>query len=437
MKKLHPLINKLRSRIKNWNQNRIFQNFLSLSALQGANILLPLITIPFLIRMIGIEKFGILGMAMALVAYFELLTDYGFDLSATRKISQSRKDPQQLNSIYNTIMTLKAGLSVISLFSMTALVLLIPVFREYAWIYFLTFGRVIGKSLFPVWFYQGIEEMRFITQFNLISKIIFAALIFIFIRGPEDFYLVPVLNSLGILVPGIFAPFHLQKNYGLTWIKPDLISLTEGLTDGFYIFLSRIYVNLYHSFNTLLLGFFTNYQTVGHYAVAAKVIEACSMSFIPANNALFPHLSRLWKENNERFYELIKKLKKLYLMAGSIMAVIALIFSRPIIKVVSGIIEEPPVIMLRILAFKLPFIALGPLYTSMFISQGRNRDYLWVVKNTFLINLSLVPVLIYVYSANGLALAVLFVALSHQLLFHLKRSDSTLTQSVFPITEKA
>lgn len=433
----HSLIKAFRADFKIRIQNRIFQNFLSLSALQGANILIPLITVPFLIRVIGIEKFGILGMAMALVAYFELLTDYGFDLSATRKISQNRNDLQKLNLIYSSVTLLKGGLCVISLAVMTTVVWLVPVFREYAWIYLFTFGRVIGKCLFPVWFYQGMEEMKFITQFNLISKVFFAALIFLLIKNPEDFYLIPILNSLGVIIPGLFAPFHLRKKYGLNWIYPNQHYLFEGLTDGFYIFLSRVYVNLYHSFNTLLLGFFTNYQTVGHYAVAAKVIEAVSMLFIPANNALFPHLSRLWQENTQRFFELIARLKKAYLYAGTSLAIMVLLFTRPIIELVSGAAENSGVMLLRLLAFKLPFIAMGPLFTSMFISQGRNKDYLWVVKNTFLINVALVPLAIKFYGSTGLALSVLFVAAMHQLLFYLKRSEIALPQPVFQIPEKA
>lgn len=436
MIKLSSIIQRGDSSFKRALRHRIFHNFISLSALQGASILIPLITVPFLIRVIGIEKFGVLGMALALVMYFELITDYGFDLSATRRISQNRNDPYQLQMIYNSVLVLKTGLCIISFIIFSLIVWALPVFREYSLIYFLTFGRVIGKCLFPVWFYQGMEQMKFITRFNLTAKIFFSALIFVLIQKPEDYFMVPVLNALGAIVPALYTPIHLFKKFGLRWSTPNRIHLFEGLNDGFYIFLSRVYVNLYHSFNTLILGFFTNYQTVGHYTVAAKVIEAFSMVFIPANNALFPHLSKLWEENTQRFYTLIDRLKKIYLIAGSAMSLAVLILAHPLLKIISGETEESAVVLLRLLAIKLPFIALGPLFTSMFISQGRNKDYLWVVKNTFLVNLLIIPVAIHFYGAEGLAVAVLVVAGFHQILFYRKRMEFTVQDLSAPITSQ-
>ena len=437
MVKLFSILQRGCSSLKRILQHRIFQNFLSLSALQSANILIPLITVPFLIRVIGIEKFGVLGMALALVMYFELITDYGFDLSATRRISQNRNDPSQLQLIYSSVLVLKTGLCIISFIIFSSIVWAFPVFREYSLIYFLTFGRVIGKCLFPIWFYQGMEQMKFITQFNLTAKVFFSTLIFALIQKPEDYFLVPVLNALGAIVPALYTPIHLFKKFRLRWSTPNRIHLFEGLNDGFYIFLSRVYVNLYHSFNTLILGFFTNYQTVGNYTVAAKVIEAFSMIFIPANNALFPHLSKLWEENTQRFLSLIDRLKKIYLIAGSAMSLTVIILAQPFLKMISGATDESAITLLRLLAIKLPFIALGPLFTSMFISQGRNKDYLWVVKNTFLINLLLIPAAINFYGAEGLAVAVLVVAGFHQLLFYSKRMELAAPDLTATITSQS
>ena len=398
-------------------RHSVFRNFLSLSVLQLVALGTPLLTMPLVIRIAGLEKFGVIGMAMALVAWFELLTDYGFDLSATRQVSVNRSDSASLQRIFSSVTTIRLITSTGGLVMLIGLTSAIPVLREHRWIYLITYGRVFGKSLFPIWFYQGMEEMRFITVFQAGSRICFAALTFLLFRKPEDLALVPGLQSLGMIVPAAVALYHVKRKFGIRFIWPGAQAMKESLQDGFHIFLSRVYVNMYHSFNTLILGFMSGYTAVGQYVMSAKVIEACSMIFIPANNALFPHLSRLWKEDPGGFSVLTNRLQKGFLTAGTILAVTVLLLNGPIIILLNGSFEADAIRLLNILAFKLPFIALGPLYTSILIGQGRNKDYLWVVRNTLVINIILVPLSIGLYGATGLAVATLMVTAAHQWLF--------------------
>ena len=104
------------------DNKRVLTNFLSLSVLQGTNLLLPLITFPYLVRVLGIEKFGLISFALATVAYFEIITDYGFDLSATRQISINRNNKEKIVSVYSAVLSIKAILSLVSLVLLTILV---------------------------------------------------------------------------------------------------------------------------------------------------------------------------------------------------------------------------------------------------------------------------------------------------------------------------
>lgn len=402
-----------------------FRNFLSLSVLQAVAVATPLITMPWVVQVVGMEKFGILAMALALISYFELITDYGFDLSATRQISMHREDSAGLQVIFSAVTLVKGILCLGGLIVLIVLTTTVPVFREFGWIYLLTYGRVIGKWLFPVWFYQGLEQMRFITLFNAASRILFTGLIFLLVRTPEDYYIVPALQSLGALIPGLFAQLHVRRKFGIELGWPGTSRLTEALTNGFHIFLSRVYVNLYNSFNILLLGFMSGYAAVGQYSLAAKVIEAAWMVFIPANNALFPYLARLWKESTARFNQLVGKLRTGFTVAGTLLGLAVVLLTDTIIRLIQGKPDETAAFLVTILSLKLPIIALGPLYTSVFITQGRNRDYMWVVRNTFLANLILVPVGIYFSGPEGLAGAVVAVSVLHQILFLHKRREST------------
>ena len=181
------------------DKKRLLSNLFSLSALRGANLILPLIVLPYLVRVLGVENFGLINFSLSIIMYFNILVSFGFELSATREISIHRENSKKVSEIFSAVMVIKGILFIISFFILSILILFIDTLHEHIMLYYATFGIVAGNVLFPRWFFQGMERMKFITIINVTSRIIFTILIFVLVRDNEDFIYVPILNSLANL----------------------------------------------------------------------------------------------------------------------------------------------------------------------------------------------------------------------------------------------
>lgn len=275
--------------IKNMKWDKVFvKNFLSLAAVQGVNYIVPLITLPYLVRVLGVGNFGVFAFATAVVAFFAVITDYGFNFSATRDISVNKSNKIELTKIYSSVMTLKIGLMVLSFIALCILILLVPKFNEYFLVYLLCYGVVLGQVLFPVWFFQGMEQMQFITVINVFSKILSAACIFIFIRSPEDLYLVPVFMSLGAIIGGIYSLYLIHKDFGIHFKLQTGSELIKHLKGGSNLFITSFLSTLLTSSGVLVLGFYASNSVVGTYSAIEKLFRAIVGLFAPITQALYP-----------------------------------------------------------------------------------------------------------------------------------------------------
>lgn len=387
-------------------KKRLISNFFSLSVLQAANYILPLITLPYLVRVLGVEYFGLLAFANATIAYFSILTDYGFNLTATREISIYRDNKEKVIEIFSSVMIIKFFLMIISFLLLAILVFSFDKFRQYALIYFLTFGTVVGNVLFSVWFFQGMERMKYITFFNILAKLIFTVAIFIFVQNQSDVWKVPLLNSIGFLVAGVWSLYLIKKEFGISFQLQTNFTIKKHFIDGWDVFVSRIFVSLYTTINIFLLGLFTNNTIVGYYAIAERIVNAVGGLFTPANQTIYPYMAKMYVNQKNRFFDFTKKIGFSFFSISIILLMLLVLFAKPILKLVIG---SPDINVLKIyyiLIFTLITVPFGPLFTQVLIIQKRNKEFNKVVRATFLFNLSIAPILIYFFQGIGLAVAV-------------------------------
>lgn len=264
-------------------------------------MLLPLITLPYVLRVLGFEYYGAIIFAASLIAYFSSITDFSFRYTATRDVAIFRDSPKKINIIYSKVLMIKAIFLVFSLLLIMIIVRSYPPFYEDKLIYILTAPMLLGHVLFPDWFFQGIEQMKYITFLNIGIKLFFTICIFVFIRTESDYWVYPLLNSLGYIGAGIVGQFILMRKYKLKflWLKPRIIKNT--IKANIPIFVNQFAPNLYNNTSTFLLGLLTNNTFVGVYNAIKTVVNLCVTLIEILSRVFFPFLNR--KKEAFAFYK--------------------------------------------------------------------------------------------------------------------------------------
>ncbi|MCK4852044.1 MAG: flippase [Candidatus Omnitrophica bacterium] len=351
----------------------LVENFFSLSFLQLADYILPLITLPYLVRVLGLERFGLIIFAQAFIQFFVILTDFGFNLSATREISLNRDDRDRVSEIFCSVMLVKSALMMVSLAALAGLVFAIPKFRADWPVYLFTSGLVISNVLFPVWFFQGMEKMKYITLINILAKLIFVACIFIFIRNSADYIYVPLINSLGFIAAGILSFWIARKHFRFRLYMPGPGPVISIARESVHFLLSRVSVSIYTTSSVFFLGMFTSNLMVGYYSAAEKLYLAVQKLYHPLVAAVYPFMA---KTRDRVFY---KKMFKLSVLANTLFIALLFVFSRRVIILLFGSDFNESVAVLRIFSAALfvvvPSILLGyPFLAALGRSEYANNS---------------------------------------------------------------
>lgn len=271
---------------------RLAKNFGSLLLLRGLDFLLPLLTVPYLLRTIGIENYGLIGFGYAFALYSAAVIQYGFGTTATREIARNRNDINAIGKIYSNVIYSTIFLATAALLISATAVVITPKLQQHWSLIAASLLQSTATSLFPIWLFQGIERMSYITYLHAIAKIITLVGIFTIIREPSDYLYVPIINAIGSIAILAGALWIIANKLNISPQAPDLSAIKSTLKLGRHAFASQLAPTLYNNSTTFLLGLFAGAYATGIYSAATKVIEAIGSLAYVASNAALPQLSR-------------------------------------------------------------------------------------------------------------------------------------------------
>ena len=386
---------------------RLRENIISLFTLQGVNYLLPLIILPYLVRVLGPGQFGLIAFAQALLQYFVVLTDYGFNLTATRDIAVHRDDAREVSEIFSTVIIIKFGLMLMSLIAVTILVFAVPKFREQWPVYFVTFPLVVGQALFPVWFFQGMERMRYITGLNLSGRLLATICVFVFVRDQSDVLLAAGLQAGGPTLTGVLGLCTVRLVAPIRLVRPSLEKTWATLRDGWYVFVSQVSSALGASSGTFVLGLFHGHQVVGYYSIAQKIVMASSQVTVQLGTAVYPRSSALFAQ---AYDEAVRFIRKVLFFGGLLLLLVssALFLSADLIALyVTGEAGSPVGLLIRIMSGVIILSFVDNVYgTQILLPLGMNKEFMKAILYPSIFFMATALLLAPAFAGVGTAVAV-------------------------------
>lgn len=348
-------------------RNTILLDYIRTGAVQALNYLVPLLIIPYIVRILGKENFGLIAVSQAFAAYFLLVVNYSFNLSATRDLVAAGDQKERVNQLFNEVFQTKIFLFALCTVVFITIVFSIRQFHRYAFLHCLLFLSNFGWVLYQSWFFQGQRIFRVAIFFNVISKIILGAGVFLFLRQPQDYILYAALILTSQLLLGIISLVYLVRRYSLRFFQFRFSSVRRQLKSGASIFYSNVFINFSTTSNLFLLSFFGSLQSIANYAAGSKIIGiVVSVVITSFTLTAYPYVAKKMLQNKKDGYGIVQANAWICLILGVITTAILLLTSKWILLFVYGAAFEDALFTYRLLCF----IPIPLFLNEVFVVQG-------------------------------------------------------------------
>ncbi len=376
-------------------RSAIVRNALSLYSIQAATYILPWFTFPYVFRVLGPEKYGAIAFAGSLIAYFQAVTEYGFNLTATREVSIHRNDPAKLSQIFSATMYAKTILMVGSFIALTAIVFAVPQFRAEAPLFFVSFLVILANLVFPVWLFQGLEKMESITYREVGARLLGLAPTFLMVKKPSDYLMVAAINSGSLLLAGAVAYIGFGKMTTARLTRVSFAEIRRTFAEGWNVFISTAAITLYTRSNTFILGLVGTPAEVGYFSAAQRLVEAGKALVSPLTTAIYPHISRLSHESPREGMAFIRRNTLRFVVPFVAISCGLLWVAPPLGMLLLGSKFAPSVPLLQIMSFTPLAFAISAIYATFYmLGMGFKKEWSRLVMSAGAFNfIILIPLL--------------------------------------------
>ncbi len=348
---------------------KVIENYFFMTVLQVINSLFFILIYPYLIRTLGAESYGLYIYTLSIVTYFIFIVNFGFDLPAAKAVALNKDDKTAISHILSCIFTAKIYLQLASLIIFAILLVTVPFLRSHSLLFIIVFSQTINFTLFPTWYYQGIQKMKTATIIQVILKLISLPLILFLVKSPQDLSSFAVITSGTTVVGGAVAMMMVifVDKMQLRWA--GVSELKKWFREAFPFFLSNSVGTLKEVGIPIIVGVFFGMRDVAIYDLANKIIIIPRTILMSVNSALFP---KIVVENN---IKTIKKIIKYEFIVGLMVIILIIAFGYGVVLFLGGktMTDSYPLAIILSVTI-LSWLVVGAIISFIFIPN--NKYYL-------------------------------------------------------------
>lgn len=373
--------------IKRLRETKVLENYSFMTILNVFSALISLVIYPYVIRVTGAEAFGVYPYALAIILYFQILIDFGFDSPSAKAIVEHRDNAAEKSRILSEVFTAKLMLFAASSVLLGGLMCILPDMKANKLIFGLAFAQTFTTVLYPVWYFQGMKNMRVVTYINLALRLLSVPLILLFVRNASDLWLYVLIVSGTMVAGGLVAFIYIFVHEKLTirLVGPKQLQLL--FRDGTPFFITNLAGQLKEGLMTIVVRYFFGYADVTLFDIAKKIVAIPRMFTQSINGALFPEVMQ--DPSESRVKKILRYERRIGLLAT--LGVIALAYPTILWLFGKEVIDSVP----------LTIILSWSLYTWLVI--GAYLNFIFIPNNKYY--------LITVNQVVALVTCVLFLAL--------------------------
>lgn len=388
-------------------KSHLASNIVYLYILQGLNYAIPLAVLPYLVRVLGMDVYGLVAFSQAFAQYFIVFTDYGFNLSATRTIAQYHGNLRAIRKTFFQVFLFKSAFTLLGIVLLWCIALAVPRVRHDLAYFLLAYLSVIGNLLFPQWYFQGIEKMQYISIYTGIAKLSSAALLFAFVHSSSHGLRAIGILSIGTLISGILGTATALREIGLAFERPSWQELRATLSDGWHVFVATASISLYTNTNVFVVGLLAGNVQVGYFSAAEKLIRAMTGVAGPVTQAVYPRINSLAAASRDAALSLASKV--LFWMSGTslLMSLAMMFLANTVTAILFGANAAGTVPVIRWIAF-LPFLIAisNVLGIQTMLTFGLDRQFSRILLISGIVNVAVAIPLVHSLGAMGAGIAV-------------------------------
>ena len=423
--------------IKKLLNSKNIKNGMWLYLLQVFNTVIPLLTIPYVTRVLGQAGYGTFSIALNIIAYLQVLIEYGFGMSATREVAISSKENTLICKIFTSVICARVflfGLSVI----VSIAYLVITKATSILWVSLLVMlACLIGYCVQQNWLFQGMQDMKYISIINITARTISTVLIFIFVKTENDIITYSLLYSIAPLLGGFIGFFVAKKKYRLHFVRITINDILSELRKGWYVFTTQLSSKVFGAIGVTFLGLLSTEVVVGTFSAIQKIPNVMMLAWMPISQVLYPVISQHMQVSFQQGRRYVKKYQRLFLPVFCVAALIVGIFSNFVLRIAFGPEYAEysywiiPLLIWLVLAINNNFLGIQTLLAS-----GHDKEYSICfqisVGCTIIINF----LLIHFFKGDGAAFApmiseaILLLTLLYQLRKINKSTESAKQNSI-------